>query len=33
MPNVEAVLYDENDANVKPDTDIIPRLTFYWVFK
>lgn len=33
MPNVEAVLYDENDAGVKPDADMIPRVTFYYVFK
>ncbi len=33
MPNIEAVVYEENDEGVKPDTDIIPRLTFYWVFK
>ena len=32
MPNVELVKYDENDAGVTPDTDIIPRLTFYYKF-
>ncbi len=33
MPNVEVALYDEDDAGVSPDTDVIPRFTFYWVFK
>jgi hypothetical protein len=33
MPNMELVRYDENDAGETPNTDIIPRLTFYWVFK
>ncbi|RMF56086.1 MAG: hypothetical protein D6748_14280 [Calditrichaeota bacterium] len=32
MPNAEIVLYEENDAGVKPDTDLIPRLTFYYKF-
>ena len=33
MPNVEAVLYDENDAGVSPDNDVIPRVTFYYIWK
>ncbi|MFQ5641044.1 MAG: hypothetical protein ACE5IR_23955 [bacterium] len=32
MPNVEAVLYDENGSGVSPDSDIIPRFTFYYKF-
>ncbi|MFQ6116000.1 MAG: hypothetical protein ACE5NG_18215, partial [bacterium] len=32
MPNVEAVVYSEV-AGQSPDTDIIPRLTFYYVWK
>lgn len=32
MPNVELVKYDENEAGITPDTDIIPRLTFYYTF-
>lgn len=31
MPNVEIVFYDSADGT-KPDTDIIPRLTFYYKF-
>lgn len=33
IPNMAFVLYDENSAGIKPDTDIYGRLTFYWVFK
>lgn len=33
MPNVEVVIYDENDAGVQPATDAIPRFTFYYIFK
>jgi hypothetical protein len=33
MPNVEVVIYDENETTkVKPDADVIPRLTVYYVF-
>lgn len=32
MPNVEAVVYSEVSGQ-SPDTDIIPRLTFYYVWK
>ena len=32
MPNVEVVVYDKNDAGVKPDTDLIPRFTLYYKF-
>jgi Phosphate-selective porin O and P len=32
MPNIEAVTYGKNDAGVTPDTDIIPRLSFYFKF-
>ena len=31
MPNVEFVFYDSTEAG-KPDTDVIPRLTFYYKF-
>jgi len=31
IPNVETVLYSETNG-VKPDTDVIPRLTVYYVF-
>lgn len=33
MPNVEAVLYDENEAGVSPTSDVIPRLTLYYIWK
>jgi len=32
MPNVEAIFYDKV-SGVRPDTDIIPRLTFYYAWK
>lgn len=32
MPNIEAVLYGEN-GGASPDTDIIPRVTFYYVWE
>ncbi len=32
MPNVEFAFYDES-AGVNPDTDVIPRLTFYYIWK
>jgi hypothetical protein len=33
MPNVEAVIYDEPGAGGDaPDSDFIPRLTFFWKF-
>ena len=32
MPNVEAVIYDKNDAGFTPDTDVIPRFSFYYKF-
>ncbi|MFQ5649935.1 MAG: hypothetical protein ACE5IY_08325 [bacterium] len=32
MPNIEAVFYSENDAGVSPDSDIIPRFSFYYKF-
>jgi len=31
-PNVEIVVYDENKAGTTPETDIIPRLTFFYIF-
>ncbi len=31
MPNVEVVLYDAV-GGVRPDTDVIPRLSFYFTF-
>ncbi len=33
MPNVEVVVYDEVAPGVKPDTDVIPRFTFFYIFK
>lgn len=32
MPNIEAIAYGENFAGVRPETDIIPRLTLYYKF-
>ena len=32
VPNVEMVIYKENINNVKPDSDIIPRITVYYRF-
>ncbi len=32
MPNVEMVKYDENDAGVTPDTDVIARVTTFFKF-
>jgi hypothetical protein len=32
MPNVEFVVYEKNNNGVKPDSDIIPRFTFYYKF-
>jgi len=32
MPNIEAIIYGENDQGMSPGTDIIPRLTLYWAF-
>lgn len=32
MPNIEAVVYGVNEAGVRPDTDLIPRLTLLFTF-
>ncbi len=32
IPNVEMIIYSENDAGYTPDKDIIPRLTLYYHF-
>jgi hypothetical protein len=32
-PNVEVVMYDKNDSGIKPDTDIMARITFFYQFK
>ena len=32
MPNFEAVIYQENNNGIKPGSDLIPRLTFYYKF-
>ncbi|MDZ7771842.1 MAG: hypothetical protein U5K31_03760 [Balneolaceae bacterium] len=32
IPNFEAVFYSENDQEVQPDSDFIPRLTLYYRF-
>jgi hypothetical protein len=33
IPNVEYVIYDENDLGVTPTNDIYGRITFFWKFK
>jgi len=33
MPNIEMISYGENSAGVTPGTDIVPRVTFFYVFK
>jgi hypothetical protein len=30
IPNIEIVLYDTNDEGVKPGSDVIPRLSFFY---
>ncbi len=32
MPNVEIITYDTDGGIVTPDTDVVPRLTFYFKF-
>ncbi len=32
-PNVEMIMYDENDAGYKPESDILARFTFFYQFK
>jgi hypothetical protein len=32
-PNVEVVMYDKNEAGIKPETDIVARFTFFYQFK
>lgn len=32
IPNIEAVIYGEDDTGVRPDTDLIPRFTLFWEF-
>ena len=32
MPNIEFVTYDEIDGGEKPDSDVIPRFSFYYKF-
>lgn len=32
MPNIETVFYDKVSGN-RPDTDVIPRITFYYIWK
>jgi len=32
MPNVEAIVYGDNAAGGSPDSDLIPRFTFYYTF-
>ncbi len=31
-PNIEMIVYDENSDGIKPGTDIIPRITFFYEF-
>ena len=33
MPNIEVILYDSNDAGITPGTDVLPRVTFFYVFQ
>ncbi len=32
IPNVEAIVYKENEAGFKPESDLIPRLTLFYKF-
>ena len=32
IPNIEVVVYDENGTGITPDTDVIPRVTFFYKF-
>lgn len=32
MPNIEAIVYGENELGIRPDTDLIPRLTLLFYF-
>jgi hypothetical protein len=32
IPNVEVVRYDKREDGTRPDTDLIPRITFYYKF-
>ncbi|SHF51160.1 hypothetical protein SAMN05443144_109142 [Fodinibius roseus] len=32
IPNVETVVYGENEAGVRPNSDIVPRLTLFYTF-
>lgn len=31
-PNIEIIVYDINDEGIKPGTDVMPRITFYYKF-
>ncbi len=33
MPNLEVIKYDPNPAGETPETDLIPRMTFFYVFR
>ena len=32
IPNIEIVLYDKNAAGKSPNTDIMPRMTLYYIW-
>lgn len=32
MPNIESIIYGENDIGVSPDSDVIPRITLFYEF-
>lgn len=32
MPNIEAIVYGENNQGISPDNDVIPRMTLFWEF-
>jgi len=33
MPNIELITYGESSSGVTPDTDIVQRVTFFYIFK
>jgi hypothetical protein len=33
MPNIELTTYNENNAGVTPASDVVPRVTFFYMFK
>jgi len=33
IPNIELIKYEKNSVGITPDTDIVPRVTFFYKFK